>query len=382
MKGISSRRGRLYLRFLPVLVWLGAVLCVVGLFHRRTARFEVIGIARAQVHDVAATCRVRLISVPVQLFQKVNADDPVAVVNTVLDDERIEAELQTISAEIDYLEAQLKELRQNYEAEIFTRQSEWVAEMRAFTADVVAARQRIVDANVVLENDRAMLEDMKLEIKRFTIQNQAKLGTDIALYNELQAMKAYHDTLARKIKRDKGVLDKHQKELEAAEHQKEVFAKYLPNPGTKDEEAKRVIDLAKEALERRKDELKARREELVLTAPCDGFVSDIQGRVGEAVMQGVPILSITEEEPNQIIAYASEELVGRIEVRKQVELIKDTEPEQIARSEVTYIGPRVEQMPMRLWRNPNIPQWGRPMLIEIPLGMKLIPGEMVGIRGL
>jgi hypothetical protein len=38
-------------------------------------------------------------------------------------------------------------------------------------------------------------------------------------------------------------------------------------------------------------------------------------------------------------------------------------------------------MPQRLWRNPNIPQWGRPVLIDIPPGLSLVPGEVVGIRG-
>lgn len=382
MKRISSPRGRLYLRFLPVLVWVGAVLCVVGLFHRRTARFEIVGIAQPQVRQVAATCRARLISVPVQLFDKVNEGDTVAVLSVVLDDERIEAELQTIAADMNHVEAQLTELRNNYVVEIVNRESEWWAEMRAFTADVVAAKQHIVDANAALETDQAMLEKMQQGITSFTIENQAALGTDIALYHQLQTMKANRDTLVKKIGRDKGVLDKYQKELEDANDRREKFKKYRPIAGTKDEDAQRVIDLAKEALERRRDELRARRKKLVLTAPCDGYVSNIVSRVGEAVMQGVEILSIAEEKPHVIIAYASEAVVGQIEIGKPVELVKNSKPEQIARSEVTYIGPRVEQMPIRLWRNPNFPQWGRPMLIEIPPGMKLIPGEMVGIRGL
>jgi multidrug resistance efflux pump len=382
MGRISSRRSRLYLRALPVLVWLGAVLCVVGLFRQRAARFEVVGLARPEVRQVAATCRARLISVPVQLFDKVKAGDTVAVLSVVLDDERIEAEMATIQADMDLVEAQLTELRDNYVADVNNRESEWWAEMRAFTADVVVAKARIVDANAILENDQAMLERMSQETKRFTFENQADLGTDIALYHELQTMKENRDSLARKIVRDQGVLDKYKKLLEEAEQRKVVYKNYIPITGTTDEDAQRVIGLAKEALERRKDELRARREKVVLTAPCDGYVSDIPSRVGEAVMQGVEILSIAEEKPRVIIAYASEAVVGQLEIGKRVEVVKGSEPEQKGPSEVTYIGPAVEQMPVRLWRNPNFPQWGRPMLIEIPLGMKLIPGEMVGIRGL
>ncbi len=382
MGRISSRKSRLFLRALPVLVWLGTVLCVVGLFHRRAARFEVVGVARAEVHDVGTNTRARLISVSVQLFQKVNKGDPLAVVNTVPDDERIEAEIATIQAQMDFAEAQLTELRRNYVADVNNRESEWWAEMRAFTADIVVAKARIVDANAVLENDQAMLEETKQGIKRFAFENQANLA-DIAIYNKLQTLKENHDSLARKIVRDKGVLDKYKKLLEEAEQRKERYKDYRPVVGTDPNEAQRVIDLAKEALERQKNELEERQRELVLTAPCDGFVSSIDGRVGEVVIiPDAPILSISEEKPNTIIAYAGEELVGHFAAGKPIEVIKGSEPKQIGRSKVTHISPRVEQMPVRLWQDPAIPRWGRAVQIEIPLGMKLIPGEMVGIRGL
>lgn len=383
MGRISLRSGRLFLRVLPVLVWLGAVACVVGLFHHRTSQFELVGIADAEVHDVGTNTRARLISVSVQLFKKVNKGDPVAVVNTVPDDERLDAEIAVIQAEINHLDAQLTELRKIYEAEIFNRQSEWFAEKRAFTADVVVAKARIVDTNSVLETDLATLEKMEQEIEIFTIENGANLGTDIILYNQLRTMKANRDRLAERIERDKGVLAKYQEELKEAEDRKEIYFQYRPRPGTDPNEARRVIYLAKEALERQMNELEERRRELVLTAPCDGFVSSIDNQVGEiGILPDFPVLSITEERPSSIIAYVGENLVGHFAPNKQVEIIKGSEPKQIGRSEITYIGPRVEQLPVRLWQDPAIPRWGRLMQIEIPLGMELIPGEMVGIRSL
>jgi len=383
MGSLNLRSSRLFLRILPVLVWSSAVLCVVGLYHRRTARFEVVGLAQPEVRQVAATCGARLISVPVQLFDKVNEGDTVAVLSIELDDERIDAEMATIQADIDLVEVQLTELRDNYVADVNNRKSEWWAEMRAFTADVVVGEARIVDANAILENDQAMLEEMKTGIRRFTFENQTKLGTgDIPTYNKLQTLKDNHDELARKIGRDKGVLDKYKKLLEEAEQRKKRYEDWIPIYGTTDEDAERVIGLAKEALERRKDELLVRREKLVLTAPCDGYVSQIQIEVGEAVMQGVEILRIAKEKPRAIIAYANEGIVGELSIGKRVEVVKGSMPPQKGWSNVTYIGPAVEQMPQRLWQNPNFPQWGRPLLIEIPSDMTLIPGEMVGIRSL
>lgn len=383
MGRISFRSGRLFLRVLPVLVWLGAVACVVGLFHHRTSQFELVGIADAEVHDVGTNTRARLISVSVQLFKKVNKGDPVAVVNTVPDDERLDAEIAVIQAEINHLDAQLTELRKNYEALVFNQQAEWWAERRAFTADVVAAKTRIVDTNEVFENDQATLKEMQQGIEIFTIENAADLGTDIALYNQLKTMEANRDRQMEKIEREKGRLAKYQKELKDAEIREEKYITYYPRTGADPNEAKRVIYLAKEALERQMNELEERRRELVLTAPCDGFVSSIDNQVGEiGILPDFPVLSITEERPSSIIAYVGENLVGHFAPNKQVEIIKGSEPKQIGRSEITYIGPRVEQLPVRLWQDPAIPRWGRLMQIEIPLGMELIPGEMVGIRSL
>ena len=145
------------------------------------------------------------------------------------------------------------------------------------------------------------------------------------------------------------------------------------------------------------DALKAR-ESLEMKAPIDGMVIPIQqqanealmrrpgekimGRPGEVVTAGEPILAIAETMPSEIIAYIGDRLLGQVEEKMPVEIIKNREPPQIARSQITQIGPTTELMPERMWLNPNIPQWGRPVLIEIPEGLELIPGEMIGIRRL
>jgi len=381
MARTGLRNSRLFLRFLPVLVWLGAVAGVAGLFHRRIAQFEIVGIANAEVHDVGTNTRARLVSVRVQLFKKVNKGDPVAVVNTVLDDERIEAAKAVIQAEIKSTEAQRTELRKNYEAEILNRQSEWWAEMRAFTADVVAARLRIEDTKTVLENDRATREKMQREIRIFEIENAANFGTDTTLYNKFNEMKANLKTLEEKIKWDEGVLAKHEEKLEDANDARERYIKYLPQAGTDPNEAQHFTDLVIAALQQELNELEERQRELVLTAPCDGFISNINTQVGEVViLPDFPAVTITEEKPSSIIAYVSENMVGHFAGRKEVEIVKGSLPKQIGRSEIINVGPRVEQLPQRLWRNPNIPQWGRAIQIEIPIGMKLLPNELVVVR--
>ena len=378
--GTTSRRcGRLHPHILPVLVWLGAAACVVVLFRYRSQRFEVLGIAQGEVHQIAATCRGRLESVPVQLFDKVSRGDTVAIINTVLDDENLTAELAVISAEIQHLTAELIPTQDRLLAEATEREIDKIAAQRRFNVDVENTRLRILELKVQLETDRKILEDLELDIKSFIIQD--RLQTDDAALYELQKLKVRRNTLAKKIEESKHLLTQAEQDLKQAQQRRDEFAQRQPqHPSVGG--ALKVIHKAIEVQEQRMKELIARRNALVLKSPIDGMVSQIQNGPGEAVLVGEPILNITELKPREIIAYADENQARQIQKGTAVELIKTSEPAQIAKSEVTYLGPNISQMPVRLWRNPNIAQWGRPILIKIPPGLKLIPGETVGVRGL
>jgi len=145
-------------------------------------------------------------------------------------------------------------------------------------------------------------------------------------------------------------------------------------------------------------ELKVQQKGLVITAPIDGVVVQIMStanvaatqragegvtlRAGEAVVAGQPILVIAQSKPKEIIGYVREAQIGQIKPGVRVELAKKTIPQQIGKSEVTFVGPVVEQLPVRLWPNPSVPQWGLPFVVKVPAGMDLTAGETVGIRRL
>ena len=80
--------------------------------------------------------------------------------------------------------------------------------------------------------------------------------------------------------------------------------------------------------------------------------------------------------------YVNDEQLSLVREQKAVEVAKSGNPSQKARCEIAYVGPTLELMPERLWRNPNIPQWGWPVVIKIPERMELISGELVGVRAL
>ncbi len=108
-------------------------------------------------------------------------------------------------------------------------------------------------------------------------------------------------------------------------------------------------------------------------------------RPGEVVLAGDLILTIAERQPTEVVAYARENQVKWVHEGMAVELgelARSGGKAQIARSQISRVGPTIEQMPQRLWRNPAVPEWGQPFLVKIPPAMVLVIGERVGIRRL
>ncbi len=405
MKRISLKNYpfRLRLHLLPILVWLGAVACVIGLFTRRSQRFEIVGMARSPVFHVSVNCAARLKTVPVKLFENVTKGQTVAIVNTVLDNEQPRIELQTqldaILAEIEHLSAQLVPTQETLLAEESDREISRIARMRTFDIDIENARIQILSLRSQIASDRIVLEDLAMEAKitRDLVEQKA-----IAPYEQEKAQVQYN-ALAKKVEENENLLEQAKSDLVQARQRRDEYAKSLPfNPSVDD-----ALDVIRKQIavqERLMDGVLAQlealkaRESLELKAPVDGVVIPVQqqanealmrrpgerimGRPGEAVTAGEPILAIAEARPSKIIAYIGDRLLGQVEENMPVEIIKDREPPQIARSQITQIGPTMELMPERMWLYPNIPQWGRPILIEIPDGLELIPGEMIGIRRL
>ncbi len=408
MTRISSKSywfRRLCLRFLPVLVWLGTVACVVSLFQRRAERFEILGFAQGQVRHVKATSPGRLKNVPVELFDEVKQGQIVAVIDTVLDNEallegQLKAQLDTARAEIDHLMAQLVPTQESMLAEAANLETDKVEAQRRYAVDVENARVRILETTALIASDRITLEDLAMEVKIV----RELLDEEAVVPYELQKAQVAYDTLAKKIEENERLLEQSEQDLKQAQERYDEFAQLqLQHPSV--DSALEVIHKEIAVRERLMDDLWVQlealelRQTVELKAPFDGVVVPLYGRAGEVVLRrsgesilrrqgevvlaGESILAIAEARPSEIIAYATEEQIDQVQEGMGVTLINKTANKvTIVESQVVYVGPTMERKPERLWQNPNIPEWGLPISIEIPSDLKLVSGELVGIRRL
>jgi multidrug efflux pump subunit AcrA (membrane-fusion protein) len=368
----------------PVSVWL-AGWCVFGLIlWNRSAGVEVVGISRGRVAHVSAPMAARIKAVLVKPADQVKKGQIVAL----LDDSAVAKQIEAIRAESDRVRVEHDETRTILEAEVLARENEWAADGRGFTADLTQLTLAIAELRTTLESERHLVESLRAE--RDTTREILEAGLASGLeYERVSA--AYEAAAARLAATERSLADA-ALERDQAVARRDAYAKRkprAPSPAVASEHASRAVR-AQEALA---GELEALREEHVLRAPCDGVVVDIVGRAGEATVRrpgesvlrepgeviaaGEPVLAIAEAQPTEIVAYVSEHRKLDLAAGAEITLAAVNRPSLRFRTRVRAVTPTIERMPERLWAAPNAPAWGRPVILDLPDDLDLLPGEVV-----
>lgn len=398
------RKRYLLRHVLPATVWLSAVGAVVWLFYQRAERFQVVGIAQGQVRQIAMNCTGRIRNISVDLFEPVKAGQTLAIVDTLLDNEQtleadLRAQLAVAAAEAEHLASLLIPTQDQLETDVAGLKIDRADNERRFAADVENLRLRILELQAATAFDRGTLDDLGMEVK--ILEDLLSKGA-IAPY-EVEKARIQYKTLDSKVRENERLLEQAREDLRQAEERRDQFSQQgLPEPSVDHalEAIRKEITVQEELMKGLLGQLTAleSRRNVELKSPIDGVVIAVHGRANDALLQrpgeqmvrragevvpaGEPILVVAETEPTEIVAYVNENQLRLLKDQMTVKLVKAREPAQIAESQVLRIGPVIELMPQRLWVNPNVPQWGRPVLIGIPPGLSVVSGEVVGISGL
>lgn len=386
----SCRWGRTPLRFLPMLVWISSVIAVIALFVGRSHQFEVVGIAQGKVWQITAPITAQLKTVSVDLFEPVSRGQTVAT----LDDSVFRAQMATFQNEIERLKSELPTTLDELTLRQDQLRTDWTETRRRFYTDVEAVRLRILEVRGLIETDRVLMHDAEFEVKIL----QELVDKNAVEPYELQKAQALYDSFVVKIRENEALVAQAQTDLQVAEQRRDEFLKTQPSPLAVGDHQLDLLSKAIAVQEGLIRELSAQCDLLVLKSPSDGIVIQIQGNAndvvlrrpgegiirkpGEVVAEGDPILVIAEASPQEILAFVSERQMNTVQPGMKVKLVRNHAPTQIVESQVTRLGPAVEQVIQRLWTSPDYPEWGLPVLIKVPPEMKLAPGETLLVRGL
>jgi multidrug resistance efflux pump len=135
------------------------------------------------------------------------------------------------------------------------------------------------------------------------------------------------------------------------------------------------------AIEAQEAQLEQTEGAIRLRAPMDGVVTSIPRRPGETIMAGEPLVEIAGVQPERIIGFIRQPIGFQPKKGDVVEVRTRGNSRQVGRTQVTAVGARLEvfTQPLRIRGFDSSMERGLPVLLEVPLDMRLYPGELVDL---
>jgi|GEM_PF-2556255 len=144
-----------------------------------------------------------------------------------------------------------------------------------------------------------------------------------------------------------------------------------------------AIAALRQRVEIRRAELAALRLDqgaLTLSATIAGRVGLVEARPGQALLAGSTVALVEAADVRNVTVFLPEPSAAETEAPEVVLLSRRTSPAEVAAAEVVGYGRGVEELPVRLWRQPQVPEFGRTLIVRPPASLGLVPGEVLAVR--
>jgi len=333
------------LRAAPLLVFLVAAAGTAWLWNKNWGPMTFVGEVQAPRATVASPEAGYLTEVSVVQYEPVRRGDVVAVVR-VTSEQTLGASLEAIRSDLGVMRVRMtqdqKRNQQNHEQMRF----DWL------------------DQRVELAVSRANLQFAESELARVEQLHRDQINSDA----EYELALDRRDALQVEVEERTRVTDEMERTLE----------RLSPVAGADEDPAiLRAITAAIEAQEAQLQTEGARR----LRAPIDGVVTSVARRPGEAIMAGEPLVEIAGVEPERIVGYIRQPIGFQPKQGDVVEVRTRGNNRQVGLTQVTAVGARLElfSQPLRIRGFDSSMERGLPVLLGVPLEMRLYPGELVDL---
>lgn len=336
-------------RFLPVVVFMLALGGVALIWERNVSAPMFVGAVEGRSAQVASPYAGKIARLNVDRFQTVTKGTLLAVL--LPDDPR--TALAVIQSELDFLRAKLDSY--------LTRQRN--------ATDYEKWRMDWLDQRVDLATARVNLQGARDELYREKSLHEQKLVSD-EIYE--QAVTLEGSLAAEVLERSNlvQVAEASLKQLGAASLQSQTndFAATFAGLLQSEEQKLKAVAAAGTG-------------PATLVAPMDGMVGAIYHQAGENISAGEPVLTITGMEPERIVAYLRQPVPFEPKVGEQVEVRTRTFQRQTSLARIQSVGAQFEPITnvLAIARFGRTIDFGLPVAITLPPGLKLRPGEVVDL---
>ncbi len=335
-------------RFLPILVFVAALSGVTYIWKFNVSAPILVGAVEGRSAQIASPYAGKIVRLMVDRFQMVKQGTPVAIITA--NDPRVT--LSVIQSELDILR---------------TRFGSDQTEQRLAT-DYERLRLDWMQQKVDLATATANLQGAKAELRRQEALHNQKLVSD-DIYEA--ALTLAHALEAEITERSNLIRDTEQglKSLQAMER----------HPTTSP-----LPDSLAKAVQQEEDKLQAAvasMEPVTLVAPMDGMVSMVCHQAGENVTDREPLLTIVGSQPERIVAYLRQPISFEPKVGDQVVVRTRNQQRVASLAQINNVGLQFEAITnaLAMVRPGGLTDFGLPVEISLPPGLKVRPGELVDL---
>ncbi len=360
------RRGPMIL-----LIWIVAASTVGWMLMQRFERWQYVGVACSSHYEITTSVAGTIDTIYVKQFDLVKAGEVIAH----LDSTHLEARIATAQARVDQLSAELDAARLQLDERSTNNKAGLVAELRRFQIDEVDLLLRAMTIKVELETDRILLERMSSKLAR----TRELVQWEAVATAEEEDLELESQEIARQIELNEQLYNTTMEKHAVARSRRESFENRISTRPDVEPQLKSLREAVR-AENLRLQEIELSRRNLVLRSPIAGKVSEMHINVGQAILAGKPVATITEVESSGVICYLPPSPQQSPDIGARVIITRSTDHSVAAESIVTRIGPAVVELPENLWRDPATPEYGVPLLLSHVFDMNLIPGEPVNVR--
>jgi multidrug resistance efflux pump len=346
---VSQRWREFRIRVLPLLFFVVIAFAATALW-KEVAIPPMTGVGYVETNSaiVSAPLPGFVAQMSIKRFESVKAGEPIC--QLVLQDPKVvEAEVNVIRAEIDMIRVGMEPLIARERASL---------SYYSLRLDMMKARGDQATQNILL---RQAMDDFKRQEELFKDK--------IIPENVFQQAQTKVDTLQTSIIERSNLLETLQANLKNFD---------LPDITQQSNSPIQAAIAVEEAKLRRLEAMQGTRP---LLAPIDGMVSFVYRRTGESVVAGEPLLMISAVQSDQVVAYVRQPLVFQPKIGMDVQVRSRNPRRETGKASVRQVGAQMESYNTAMLPIPSTRpvEWGLPVLLSLPQGLKLVPGELVDI---
>ena len=350
------------LQALPLIAFAAVVAVIAYMWNRNLGASTFVGEVESVQENVASPKPGQLVDLTIDDFQSVKAGEILARVITT-DPKVIEASLAVIRAEVELLKTGMDPILNQHRDAVNYQQLRlsWLVQR----VDLAGARVRLQFAENELERVAKLFEEKIVPrgISQGPNQNGVT-GYEVALRDR--------DALRTEVEERASVVA----EIERKLHELKVPENW-ENPQANSPAVSAAIAVQDEKLRLTEAQLNP----ILLKAPMNGVVHKIYRRSGENILAGEPIVTLSAPNAQRIIGYLRQPLPFEPRVGDTVKVYTRRPHRQTANARILQVGVQMELVtaPMRIRGYAIAMERGLPILLNLPAGLEVHPGELVDL---